>query len=167
MKQLFTFVAWILFIGAIAQTSAPTLVLLSGSGETTYSPVNGFDYSHHTNYSMQLKSITVKWNLSLLMGEPVVNGVFKWTAGSGTPVDYLDYRDYVLLECTPKKSTGYLVYIKITPTVPKSGEGFGFNTPGSPSWKSVFCARDGKDMTCNVPDFYADKRGKFGKTGSL
>lgn len=43
------------------------------------------------------------------MGEPVVNGAFKWTAGADTPVDYLDYRDYVLLECTPKKSDGYLV----------------------------------------------------------
>jgi len=102
---------------------------------------------------MNIRSITVKWNLSLLFGEPVVDGVFKWEAGKNTPADYLDYRDCVLLECTPVKSAGYLVYIRITPTVPKAGEGFGFNTPGSPSWENIFCTRSGDNMTSRVPDF--------------
>ncbi len=149
----------------MAQTSNPVFVLLSGSGETTYAPVNGFDYTHHANYTMHLKSITVKWELSLLLGEPVVNGVFKWQAGTGTPLDYLDFRDVVLLECTPKKSAGYLVYIKLAPTVPRSGEGYGFNTPGSPSWKSVFCTRDGSDMTTKIPGFNADKAREIWKNG--
>ncbi len=166
MKRILAlFVPCLLFIGAIAQTSEPVFVPASGAGETTYAPTNGFDYSHHTNYSMQLKSITVKWDLRLLLGEPVVDGVFKWTAGKNTPADYLDYRDYVLLECVPKKSAGYLVYIKIAPTVPKSGEGYGFNTPGSPSWKSVFCTRDGKDMTTKIPDFTAEKAREIWKSG--
>ncbi len=166
MKRILTLLLLcLLFAGVKAQTSEPVLVLASGEGETKYAPINGFEYSHHTNYSMQLKSITVKWDLRLLLGEPVVNGVFKWTAGKDTPVDYLDYRDYVLLECVPKKSAGYLVYIKIAPTVPKSGEGYGYNTPGSPSWKSVFCTRDGKDMTTKIPDFTAEKAKEIWKSG--
>lgn len=166
MKRILTFCVFLILIEkAFPQISEPVFVLLSGSGETIYSPANGFDYSHHTNYSMHLKSITAKWDLRLLMGEPVINGVFKWTAGEGTPADYLDYRDYVLLECTPAKSTGYLVYIKITPTVPGSGEGYGFNTAGSPSWKSVFCTRDGKEMTTKVPGFNAEKAREIWKNG--
>ncbi|HQJ90786.1 MAG TPA: hypothetical protein PLB70_09225, partial [Paludibacteraceae bacterium] len=166
MKHILIIItACFLFLDSFAQTSDPIFVLMSGSGETTYSPANGFDYSHHTNYTMNIKSITVKWELNLLMGEPVVNGVFKWSAGKDTPKDYLDYRDYVLLECSPKKGTGYLVYIKINPTVPKSGEGYGFNTPGSPSWKSFFCTRDGKDMTTKVPEFTAEKAREIWKNG--
>ncbi len=87
------------------------------------------------------------------MGEPVIDGVFKWEAGARAPSDYLDYRDCVLLECSPKKRVGYMVYIKITPTVPKSGEGYGYNTPGSPSWQDVFCARNGEPMNTKVPSF--------------
>lgn len=165
IRLLTFFTACFLSVAAIGQTSAPVFVLSSGSGETTYSPVNGFDYSHHSNYTMHFQSITVKWDLRLLMGEPVVNGVFNWVAGEGTPVDYLDYRDYILLECTPKKSAGYLVYIKIMPTVPRSGEGYGLNTPGSPSWKSVFCTRDGKEMTTKVPGFNAEKAREIWKNG--
>ncbi len=157
--------ACLIVAGVSAQTSEPVFVLQNGSGETTYAPVKGIDYSHHTNYMMTLQSLSVKWELRLLLGEPVVNGVFKWTAGKGMPADYLDYRDYVLLECMPKKSVGYQVYIPITPTVPKSGEGYGFNTPGSPSWKSVFCTRDGKDMTAKVPGFTAETAKEIWKNG--
>jgi hypothetical protein len=156
MKKTLTLIlVWLWFVQTYSQTSPSNLVELSGSGVTTYAPAGGFDYTHHSNYTMHLKSITVKWDLRLLMGEPVVDGVFKWTAGEGTPADYLDYKDYVLLECSPRKSKGYLVYIKISPTVPKSGEGYGFNTPGSPSWSKVFCNRKGENMNTKVPGFNA------------
>lgn len=140
---------------AFSQSSPSVFVQNSGSGETTYAPSSGFSYSHHTNYTMQIRSITAKWSLSTLMGEPVVDGVFKWEAGQGTPADYLDYRDCVLLECSPNKSTGYMVYIRLWPTVPKAGAGYGFNTPGSPSWENLFCTRSGKSMTTEIPDFTA------------
>ncbi|MEI8273940.1 MAG: fibrobacter succinogenes major paralogous domain-containing protein, partial [Paludibacter sp.] len=62
-------------------------------------------------------------------------------AGSNAPANFLDYKDYVLLECTPLKLNNALpftFYIAISPTVPRAGEGYGFNTPGSPSWNDVF-----------------------------
>ncbi len=166
MKRiLLILIFWVSVPQVFSQTNASKLVMLSGSGETTYAPSGGFSYSHHTNYSMNIRSITVKWDLRLLLGEPVVDGVFQWTAGDNTPVDYLDYRDCVLLECSPQKSFGYLVYIKIAPTVPKSGEGYGFNTPGSPAWSKVFCTRTGEDMTTRVPGFNAKTAKEIWKNG--
>ncbi|MGV8135292.1 MAG: hypothetical protein AB2L20_08755 [Mangrovibacterium sp.] len=140
-------------------------VQLSGSGVTTYAPVNGFSFSHHSNVAMNISSLTVKWDLRTLMGEPVIDGVFKWEAGARTPSDYLDYCDCVLLECSPKKSVGYMVYIKITPIVPKSGEGYGYNAPGSPSWQNVFCARNGEPMTTKVPSFNGNTAKDIWKSG--
>lgn len=65
-------------VTAYTQAVQAPLVVLSGSGETTYAPINGSDFSHHINYTMNIRSITDKWNLTTLMGEPVIDGVFKW-----------------------------------------------------------------------------------------
>ena len=130
--------ACFLWMGIVAQTIQPVMVKSFGSGEMTYAPVDGFLYSHHTNYAVNFKSITVKWELGLLKGEPVVNGVYKWEAGPETRLDYLDNRDVVLLECIPKNDTSNVLYIKLTPTAPKSGEGFGESAPASPSWMMCF-----------------------------
>lgn len=115
-------------------------VFSQGSGEITVYP-NHF-YHGHQNYG-EIKNLTIKWNFRTLFGEPVIDGVFKWEAGSNTPSDFLDYRDYVLLKCAPVKmsvANGHILsfYIAVTPTVPRAGEGYGFNTPGSPSWNDVF-----------------------------
>jgi len=148
-----------------SQATYYPLVNPSGSGEITYAPTSGFNYSHHTNYTMRIIRLTAKWQLRILCGEPIIDGVFKWEAASETPVDYLDYRDCVLLECTPQKSVGYSVYIKLSPTVPKSGEGYGYNTPGSPSWEDVFCTREGKQMTHEIPNFNANTAKSIWKNG--
>lgn len=67
------------------------------SGEITISPNHFYHGSH--NYG-EIRNLTIKWNFRTLFGEPVIDGVFKWEAGSNTPIDFLDYRDYVLLKCT-------------------------------------------------------------------
>lgn len=164
-KHLFLVLCLCCGMTALPQAVTAPFVHLSGSGVTTYVPASGFSFSHHSNVAMNIRSVTVKWDLQTLMGEPVIDGVFKWEAGAGTPVDYLDYRDCVLLECSPKKSVGYMVYIKITPTVPKSGEGYGFNTPGSPSWQNVFCTRKGEPMTTKVPAFNTNTAKSIWKNG--
>lgn len=145
-----------------SQANYYPLVKTSGAGETT---LNNFDYSHHSNYTMRIVRLTAKWKLTTLFGEPVIDGIFKWVAASNTPANYLDYRDCILLECSPVKSTGYSVYIKLTPTVPKSGEGYGYNTPGSPSWANVFCTRKGQDITHEIPGFTANTAKAIWKNG--
>jgi len=62
---------------AFTQAVKAPLVVLSQSGETTYIPANGFDYSHYTNYTLNITDITTKWILNTLMDEPIVDTVFK------------------------------------------------------------------------------------------
>lgn len=166
MKRFFALCATcFLWIGIAAQTIQPVLVKSFGSGEMTYAPVDGFFYSHHTNYAVNFKSITVKWELGLLKGEPVVNGVYKWEAGPETRLDYLDNRDIILLECTKKNDPSNVLYIKITPTAPKSGEGFGENAPASPSWNDVFCTKDGSAISTQIPKFTGETAKEIWRNG--
>jgi hypothetical protein len=126
-------------------------VFSQGSGELTVYPAkNKIHHYHSPNNSGVIEKLTVKWNFFTLFGEPVIDGIFKWEAGyneytgGNTPANFLDYKDYVLLECEPLNqrintlSILNIFYIAISPTVPRAGEGYGFNTPGSPSWNDVF-----------------------------
>ncbi len=154
LKLLFVFLILLLSVtSSFSQHSIPVLVKGDGNGVSVHSPDGGFQYSHFKNSSVTIRKITARWKLSTLYGQPVVDGVFSWEAGRGTPDDYLDWRDYILLECTPVKSVGYLVYIPVMPTVPKSGMGYGFNTPGSPNWIDLFKTRTGEPLKVAVPDF--------------
>lgn len=108
----------------------------------------GQDSGEKTKYNINFKgciltSLTVKWNISSLMGEPVVNGSFKWQAGSGTDKDCLNYKDFIILKCQSNSNTNSYAWVKISPTVPNAGAGFGFNTSGSPSWDNMFCSYNG------------------------
>ena len=163
MKHIYLSIIFIfLTLSMYSQVIDYPLVKTSGTGETT---INNFDYSHHSNYTRRIVKLTAKWKLTTLFGEPVIDGIFKWVAASNTPANYLDYRDCILLECSPVKSIGYSVYIKLSPTVPKSGEGYGYNTPGSPSWANVFCTRKGEDMTREIPAFTAATAKAIWKNG--
>jgi uncharacterized protein (TIGR02145 family) len=163
MKRIYLSIILIcIALSTYSQATYYPLVKTSGAGETS---ISNFNYSHHTNYTMRITKLTAKWKLTTLFGEPVIDGIFKWVAGSNTPANYLDYRDCILLECSPVKSTGYSVYIKLTPTVPKSGEAYGYNTPGSPSWANVFCTRKGQDMTREIPGFTANTAKAIWKNG--
>jgi hypothetical protein len=84
-------------------------------------PGNGIDY------------LKVRYNLSQLMGEAVVNGVFEWRAEPGYQTE-LPSTAMVWLTVTNRMGTGY---IRIAPTIPDSGDGFGMNSPGSPAWNRL------------------------------
>ena len=108
-------VFFLMSLNIFSQATYYPLVNGSGEGEST---ITDFNYSHHTNYMMRIINLTVKWKLFTLFGEPVVDGVFKWKAASDTPNDYLDYRDYVLLECYSEKNFlngARIIYLKLNP----------------------------------------------------
>ena len=153
------------FLSTFSQHSTPILVKGEAQGTSVHFPKGGFQYSHFSNSAVTIKKISAKWRLSTLFGQPVVDGVFSWNAGLDTPDDYLDWRDYVLLECSPVKSTGYLVYIPLMPTVPKAGKGYGFNSPGSPNWIDLFKTRTGEPITSEIPDFTAKMAREIWKNG--
>ncbi len=44
-------------------------------------------------------------------------------------------------------------YIKLDPTVPKAGSGFGMNVTGSPNWNSLICGYDGaNEIDCQTAE---------------
>lgn len=81
----------------------------------------------------QISSITTSYSISTLLGEPVVNGAFKWEAVEGSENLSLPYSVYILLELTPE-GNGSKTFIRVGPTVPDAGKGFGMNMSGSPNW---------------------------------
>lgn len=98
--------------------AVPAMAAGPGRGEISKRPGNGIEY------------LGVRYNLSQLMGEAVVNGVFEWRAEPGYQTE-LPSSAMVWLTVTNRMGSGY---IRIAPTIPDSGEGFGMNSPGSPAW---------------------------------
>lgn len=96
-----------------------------------------------------VSSMSVKYRLNTLLGEPVVNGVFEWTAEPGTSSDCLNYSTVIYLKVSGSGGHGY---IKISPSVPDSGEGYGFNTSGSPDWDEVICGTGTQENDCLTED---------------
>lgn len=100
----------------------------------------GKDSITKTNFqagNCNINSMTVNYSIRSLMGEPVVNGAFKWSAGYQTDAECLPYNTKVSLKV--EDMTGGYAYITISPTVPDSDDGFGYNASGSPNWDDLFC----------------------------
>ena len=92
-----------------------------GRGEIVMRPGNGIEY------------LRVVYDISQFFGEPTVNGAFEWRAQSGFE-STLPSNTTVWLEVRNEMGGGF---IEIRPTLPKSGEGMGFNFTGSPDWDDV------------------------------
>lgn len=92
-----------------------------GKGEITVHPGHG------------IVSLHVAYNLTQFFGEAMVDGVFEWRAQSGYK-DELPPQAVVWLEVSNSMGSGY---IRISPTIPKSGAGFGMNMTGSPQWNAL------------------------------
>lgn len=135
----------------------PCYTFAQNTGELT---LDRFFYGKGDSYNLKtIESLTVKWSFSTLYGEPVINGAFQWEAGSDCPSDYLGYQDFIVLQ-TNRSVSSKGVCIKLSPTVPESGDGFGMNTPGSPSWEDVFCNYEGESL-----DLTTEEAKEIWKTG--
>ena len=84
-----------------------------------------------------IKSMTVKYDISTIFGEPLVKGSYKWEAGEDTDSDCLPYNFVVWLEYSYGDNRGY---VRLDPVVPEAGKGYGYNVPGSPNWNKLFCS---------------------------
>ena len=70
-------------------------------------------------------------------------------AGDATdicPANCLPYDLVVWLKIENASKGGY-GFIKLDPTVPEAGSGFGMNVTGSPNWNSFICGYDGANET--------------------
>ncbi len=80
-----------------------------------------------------LASLEAKFNLSQLMGEPLVACTFKWEAEVGYQED-LPSDTVLWLKVRSGEATAF---IRCSPIFKDSGKGFGMDSPGSPNWKDV------------------------------
>jgi ankyrin repeat protein len=84
-----------------------------------------------------ISSLTTRYRISTLVGEPLVSGSWKWESDSDAT---LPYNFAVLLRIENGQTKGY---IKIDPSIPKPNKGYGFNASGSPNWTSFLCGYQG------------------------
>jgi len=98
----------------------------------------------------RVSSMTIKYKVNHFMGEPTVNGTYKWEAGSGTEKDCLPYSTTIWLKI--ERPAGGYGYVRMSPTVPNAGTGFGYNTTGSPNWDDFICGFDGSQKKQCFPE---------------
>jgi len=79
-----------------------------------------------------ITSVDIKYNISQLMGEPTVQGVYRWHS---TTIKTIESNAVLWLEVSSSdgRNRGY---IQVSPTVPEEGE-WGMDTTGSPNWDEV------------------------------
>ncbi|MCT4603813.1 MAG: hypothetical protein N4A59_13060 [Marinifilum sp.] len=129
-------------------------VLGQGNGELTKYNINHFGKT--------ISKVSVKWSFNTIMGEPTVNGVFKWEADSNTEINHLKYNDFIILKCKSNTSNSY-AWVKIDPTVPKAGYGYGYNATGSPDWHRLFSSFNSNGRAI---DYWTESEAKaFWKSG--
>ena len=137
MKRLHLFALLICFLIA-----NPNEVFAQDEGTLTKSNVE-----HH---GCEISSITAKWSFRSLMGEAVKNGSYRGGAGYGTDYDCFSYKDFIILKVQSNDNSNAYAWVEIDPTVPKAGQGYAYNTSGSPSWDDLFCGFNeyGKKSDC-------------------
>ncbi len=85
-----------------------------------------------------VSSVTVKYSVGSFMGEPTKQGIFKWSTANEATQRCINYSTSIYLRI--QGQNGGSGYIKVSPTVPKSGQGFGhFGIASSPSWSAFIC----------------------------
>ena len=102
------------------------------------------------HHGCKISSMTAKWSFRSLMGEPIKGGSYKWEAGYRTEEDCLSYKDFIILKVQSTSNSSAYAWVEIDPTVPKAGQGYSYNTSGSPSWNDLFCGfnRSGQKYNC-------------------
>jgi len=121
----------------VALVTLPSICLADGPGSGTL-----------TKNNVQIgrcnaDSITVKWDLSSLMGEPTISGSYQWTSSSDCE---LPSSTTIWLQVVNGTMKGY---VPLSPVTPKANSGFGYNTTGSPNWREALCGyRGSKAVNC-------------------
>ncbi len=82
-------------------------------------------------------SITVRYRLGALMGEPVVAGSWSFQGEDGCSPPH---NTVVWLKLSNGAAYGW---VRLDPGVPTANRGFGYNSPGSPNWGQLVCGFNG------------------------
>ena len=82
-------------------------------------------------------SVSVRYNLGVIMGEPTVGGTwsFEGEEGCSPPANTV-----VWLRLSTGSGYGF---VRLDPSVPTANRGPGYNSTGSPNWNQLVCAFNG------------------------
>ncbi|MBM7061341.1 hypothetical protein JQX08_11555 [Pseudomonas sp. UL073] len=117
-------------IAALSMT-APAFAEGPGKGSLSKSDVTIGDCT--------ASNVEVKWNLDSLMGEPMVNGSFRWDGEEGCEIPTTTVV-WLKLEQTNGPGEGW---VNIAPVIPEANGDFGYNVTGSPDWTEAVCGFNG------------------------
>lgn len=126
-------------LSLIAALSVATPALAEGPGEGSLSK------SNVQIGDCTASNIDVKWNLDSLMGEPTVNGSYRWD-GEACELP-ASTAIWLKLEQTNGPGQGW---VNIAPVAPEANGDYGYNTTGSPDWAQAVCAFEGTEATSCV-----------------
>lgn len=93
--------------------------------------------------SCQVASLTVAYEVSHFLGEPLVKGDYKWQSGGGED-DCLPSGFSLWLKIQNGDAFGY---VEIDPVIPRAGKVSFSGTASSPNWDSFICGYSGGSAT--------------------
>ena len=129
LRYVLVIVVAVLFMAVnspIANAAGP------GEGEMT-------KYGVYVGEGCTVDSLTVKWDLDSLLGEPTVKGNYKYSGDCGPAVGFVIWLRV--------EFGGAWGFVRIAPAIPNRPESWGFNTTGSPNWDEALCGYDGAQTT--------------------
>ncbi|MBB3045912.1 hypothetical protein FHR99_000148 [Litorivivens lipolytica] len=94
--------------------------------------------------SCEVASLTVAYDVTHFLGEPLVKGDYKWQAPAGGAKDCLPSSLSLWLKIQNREAFGY---VEINPVVPRAGSVSYSGTADSPNWDSFICGYEGDDET--------------------
>lgn len=93
-----------------------------------------------------INSMVISFKVDEAFGEPLVTSQMGWVAGPNTSEDCLSKLTHIWVSV--RTSSGRLAYLKLSPSVQRSGLGRGARVTESPSWNRLFCTAASDDATC-------------------
>ena len=110
-------------------------------------------------------SLTAKYRLSALVGEPTVFVNIKWQPSSGSTDDCLgneNFHTFLKIYANIYSSYYYILADGALGVIPKGNNTYGYNPiPGSPDWDQLFMRNPSKNRNTNDWDYISADQAKY------
>ncbi len=106
---------------------------------------------HRENFRASLcnlASMDIEIELDQSFGEPIITSRMRWLPGPNTSNDCLSPNTRVWVQI--RTNEDLVRYIRIQPTVPSAGDGYGAVATESPDWRKLFCEQPAPEARCET-----------------
>lgn len=109
-------------------------------------------------------SLTVRWNLDSLLGEPLVNGTYRYETADVACELPPSTVVWLSVEHPSHSTVGGRGFVRLAPALPAGPGQWGFNVTGSPDWDEVLCGYRETEKTSDcLPEKDAKRLWKEGR----